>query len=86
VDKVEGNSMSISTSRGAVQVTVKEGTPIRKLVSGSLSDLKPGERVLVIGEKGSTGSFEAASIQVLPARMGAPSRAQPGAGPPSSAP
>jgi hypothetical protein len=63
---VEGDTVTVSTQQGEVKVKAN-GARVQKMVEAPLSDLREGERVMVVGQQGSDGSFTASSIQVVPA-------------------
>lgn len=71
VKSVNGNSLLVTQQDGStVTVTVNAQTAIQKTVSGTLSDLQPGERITVISTQ--TGSnIVAQSIQLRPTSQGA---------------
>lgn len=70
VETVDGDRVSIATSDGSI-VTVRlaaDGT-VRRMVDGSVADLKSGERVVAFGAP--TGDvFEATSLQIGGGRPG----------------
>ena len=74
VEKIEGNILTITAATGgSTQVTIGQDTPLQKTAAASLDELKPGVRVMVVGQPGTGGSLVASSIQVLPADAGTPS-------------
>jgi hypothetical protein len=62
VASVDGSTMTVRTANGAtVTVRISGSTTIRITSNGSVSDLKPGARVIVVGPS-SNGSVSARSI------------------------
>jgi hypothetical protein len=64
VEKVDGKTVTVAGSDGAVNVTVGDRTRINRQVTATVADLKPGDRVVVIGEKTSDTEYTASAIQV----------------------
>ena len=67
IKSVSGNTIQVTQQDGTtVTVTVDQQTTYQKTVSGSLSDLQPGERITVMSNQ--TGSnIVARDIQIRPA-------------------
>jgi len=63
IEKVEGNTLVITTDTGSVRVQTSDTTLIEKTVSVGVSDLTVGERVVVSGSQNDDGSYTARSIQ-----------------------
>jgi hypothetical protein len=63
IEKVEGNTVVITTDSGSVTVQTSDTTLIEKTVSVGVADLTVGERVIVSGTKNDDGSYTARSIQ-----------------------
>jgi hypothetical protein len=63
IEKVEGNTVVITTDTGSVTVQTSDTTLIEKTMSVGLSDLTVGERVMISGTKNDDGSYTARSIQ-----------------------
>lgn len=73
VERVEGNTLSIAAAAGgSTQVTLSQDTSIQRTAAAGREDLRPGVRVLVMGQQGSGGSMVATSIQILPAEGASP--------------
>ena len=83
VDKVDGNTLTVSVTRGgqtqSVQVTIASDTTVQTFTTGNLSDIKAGSRILVGTDRtaGNGGTPQPASAQVtartitlLPASFG----------------
>jgi len=66
VKSIEGNVLTLSTAQNVTTVNLSNSTVIEKSVQGSTSDLQPGERVLVAGQRDSQGNITAAQITILP--------------------
>jgi hypothetical protein len=63
IDRVEGGTVYVKQQDGTViKVTTSDSTQVTKTVEGALSDLKPGERIVIQGQKGSDGSVSAQRI------------------------
>lgn len=68
VESLAGGALTVTTAPGAsTKVTVGEKTTVQKNVAATIGDLKPGDRVVVMGQRGNDGSLTASAIQVLPA-------------------
>lgn len=67
VEKVGEEEFSLKANSGSASTTVRvnDQTTISKQVTGSLSDLKQGERITVRGESGADGTIVAVSIQLV---------------------
>ncbi len=65
VKSVDGNTITISTPNGGtVTVTVNGSTTVTKTETGSISDVTPGENIIVRGTTGSDGTTTADQITV----------------------
>lgn len=60
---------STGSTSGTKLVLIGTNTQIQKMVEGSVSDLKQGESVTVMGSANSDGSVSATSIQIRPTRQ-----------------
>ncbi|MBI2917703.1 MAG: hypothetical protein HYY01_06880 [Chloroflexi bacterium] len=67
IEKVEGNTITVNTPQGALQSTVGTETVIQRSVPGTLSDLKAGTRITVMGQRGEDGKVQAQTIMLVPA-------------------
>lgn len=65
VESVNGASVVVRTSSGAVTVTTNDQTAVRRLESATLQDVQPGNEVAVVGRQAADGATSAASIQIL---------------------
>jgi type II secretory pathway pseudopilin PulG len=66
VKSINGNTMEVSTRDSVVTVTLTDQTTVEKQATGSLSDIKTGERVVVVGNQDSGGTVTAQSVQLMP--------------------
>ncbi len=64
VKAVNGLEIEVTTQTDSVMVKLTDQTQITKSVAGAVSDIKPGERILVVGSKGTDGTVEARSVQL----------------------
>jgi hypothetical protein len=62
VTSVEGNTVTIETSRGSQKVTLGASGTVTKSGSGNLSDLTQGTTIFASGTRKDDGSFDATSI------------------------
>ena len=77
VKSINGNDLEISTATEVTKVKLTDKTQIQKTVSGTPSDIKAGDRVVVMGDKGADGAIQANSIQLgAGGRFGGPGGAQ----------
>ncbi len=81
VKSINGNTISLSTAQNVSNVTLSDSTVILKSDPGTLADLKVGDRVLITGQRDSSGNMTASQITILAA--GGPGA--PGTGGPSGA-
>jgi hypothetical protein len=65
VKSVDGNELTISTAQDVATVHTSDATQIEKTVLGSISDLQPGTRVLVVGQNEKDGTLSASLIQIV---------------------
>ena len=63
---MEGNILTVTTNRGPVTVTTSDDTAVRKIVGGSLEDLKQGAQIRVTGQRDEEGIVKATSITMIP--------------------
>lgn len=66
IEKVEGNTITVNTTRGPIRVTLGQNTLIQKSSPGSASDLQPGQQLTVVGQRAEDGTIQARSILLLP--------------------
>jgi hypothetical protein len=65
VKSINGNTLTISTAQNETSVTVSGATVILKSDPGTLADLKVGDRVLVTGQRDSSGNITASQVMVI---------------------
>ncbi len=65
IEKIEGNTLVLTTEDGTVRVQTNDTTLIEKFTSVGLDALKVGEQVMASGTKNEDGSYSARSIQSL---------------------
>ena len=66
VEAVDGNTMTLNTQQGPLDVSVSGETTIQMTTEVPLSDLETGMTVTVAGERDEEGNFTAGNIVVLP--------------------
>jgi len=69
VKSIDGNTMTLSTAQNVTTVNLTPTTRIEKFAAGATSDLQPGERVTVSGDRDSSGNITATQIMILPANL-----------------
>lgn len=67
IESLEGNTLQLSTGQGVTTVLLTDQTTISRFMTGERSDLQPGQRILVAGERDDSGKITATSIEILPA-------------------
>jgi hypothetical protein len=65
VKTVDGNVLTVSTAQDVTTVNLSEATRIQKFESVTISDLQPGMRVMVTGQRESSGEITASQIMIL---------------------
>lgn len=66
IEKVEGNTVTVNTARGPLSATISADTTVQKIAVGSVSDLKAGLRVTVVGQRGEDGTVTANAVVIAP--------------------
>ena len=67
IKSISGNTIQVTQQDGTtVTVTVDQQTTYQKTVSGTLSDLQPGERITIMSNQ-TGGNIVARDIQIRPA-------------------
>ncbi len=64
IERIEGNTVTITTAQGPLQATLDADTTIQKTTVGAVADLTPGLRVTVVGQRGADGAVTARSIVI----------------------
>ena len=65
---VNGNTLTVATQNGDVTVDLTANTQIEKTTSGTPADLQAGEQLVVRGQRDSSGTVTAESVQINPGR------------------
>ncbi len=73
VKSIDGNTLMLSTAENVTTVNLTSTTRIEKYAPGATSDLQSGERVLVSGQRDSSGNITATQILILPSNPTNPS-------------
>ncbi len=66
VKSINGDVLTISTAQNVTTVNLSASTQIEKAGPGTTADLQPGERVLVTGQRDSSGNIAATQVLILP--------------------
>ena len=69
VKSVDGQLLTLSTAETVTTVTLTDATTVNMTVTGDLTDLTEGVRVMVTGEIGSDGNVTATLIQIVSSDM-----------------
>ena len=64
IEKVEGQTVTVKTSAGSVKVTLRDETEVRRQVKADAASLKPGDKVLVLGQKQGNDEVTADAIDI----------------------
>lgn len=64
VTGIEGDTLTLITDEGEIQVLVNGDTILRQTITLTLDELQPGEQIIVIGDRDPQGNLVARSIQV----------------------
>ncbi len=68
IESISGDTITAKTQAGSSsKVKVSSSTAVTKLAEGTLQDIKAGQSVVVTGERDSSGTLKATSIQLTPA-------------------
>ena len=65
VKTIDGNVMTISTAQDVTTVNLSADTQIEKYASAAITDLQPGMRVMVTGQKDKDGNITASQILIV---------------------
>jgi len=66
IQQTEGDTITVNTPQGPLQVDISEDTTIQKTVEGTPDDLQEGTNVTVVGQRNEDGTTEASSIVIVP--------------------
>jgi len=64
VKSIEGNVLTLSTAQNVTTVNLTDATKILKTIDGATSDLQPGMRVVVAGQRDDKGNITASQITI----------------------
>jgi hypothetical protein len=64
VKSMDGNVLQLSTAQDVTTVNLTGDTIIIKSVEGTVSELQPGTRVMVVGERDDQGNITASQITI----------------------
>jgi hypothetical protein len=65
---VNGNTLTLTTQNGDVTVDLTANTQIEKTTSGTPADLQAGQQLVVRGQRDSSGTVTAESVQITTGR------------------
>jgi hypothetical protein len=65
IASVDGDTMVVNTPDGPVRVSVGDATSVQKLAPAERTELTPGQRVVVSGERAGDGAVAASGVQIL---------------------
>lgn len=65
IKDVQGNTIDLSSGSNVTVVELTANTRIEKSAQGSPADLKPGEQLIVRGQRDTSGKVTAAQIQIV---------------------
>jgi len=65
VKSIEGNVMTLSTAQDVTTVNLSASTQIQKSGPAATSDLQPGVRVMVTGQRDANGNITASQVMIL---------------------
>ncbi|MEE9248921.1 MAG: DUF5666 domain-containing protein [Dehalococcoidia bacterium] len=63
---IEGNTITVNTSQGPLQVMVGDETTIQRFAEATATDLQEGIQITVFGQSGEDGTVEATFILITP--------------------
>jgi len=67
VKSINGNVLTLSTAQNVITVNLSDSTQFLKSVTAAFSDLQPGDRVMVSGQRDSKGDITASEITIITA-------------------
>lgn len=65
VKSVDGSTLTISTARNVQTITIDTTTQVEKADSTTLSSLQAGDRVIVMGQRDSSGNMTASQVLII---------------------
>jgi hypothetical protein len=78
IKTMDGNTLTVTTARNTITVTMNDATKVEKTQPGAASDLQTGQQVIVMGQRDANGNVTATQILILPVN---PAQSTPGATP-----
>ena len=66
IEKMEGDTVTINTFRGAIPATLEEDTTIGRFTEGVPEELQTGMLITVVGQRGEDGTIIARSVLLNP--------------------
>jgi hypothetical protein len=65
---LDNNSLTLKLDNGGSTIVFyASSTPINKMATGSITDLKVGEQIMAMGQANTDGSINASSLQLMSA-------------------
>jgi hypothetical protein len=71
LSSINGTTLTLATAQGNVTVSASSGVAVERTESGTISDLKVGEVVTVIGAADANGVIAAGTVDAIPQLQGA---------------
>lgn len=65
VKTVDGNTITISTAEDVTTVNLSDATVVQKIETGDITDVNPGMRVMVTGQRDDHGNITASQVTIL---------------------
>ena len=66
LSSINGNTLTLTGPQGSVTVNITSNTTIQKSVTGTISDLRNGQSLNVMGSRDASGNVNATSIAIRP--------------------
>jgi hypothetical protein len=70
IEKIESGKLTLNTARGALEAVLSQSTTVEMTTTGTVSDLKTGMQVAVVGQQDASGVVQARSVTIIPAGTG----------------
>jgi hypothetical protein len=65
IDSIVDGTMVVNTPDGPVHVKLDDGTSVQRLEPAARTDLAPGQRVVISGDRGGDGAVSASGVQIV---------------------
>ncbi len=65
VKSLDGKTLSLSTARNVTTITLDDSTRVQTAADGTVSDLVTGQRVIIIGQRDSSGNMTASQVIII---------------------